>query len=128
MTEQSQSSLQSLVSLLRRLAGLHLENARLTVAEKLTLLFAAVAAYSVAMILGMVALVFVTMGIATLLAEYIAPYWIYLIVGGVFVAIIVCLFVFRKALLIDPIARFVSRLIVAPPKSFTEPTDNGKRD
>lgn len=128
MSEQAQTSLHGLVSTLRRLGGLYLENARLTAAEKLTLLFAAVAAYSVAMILGMVALVFVTMGIATLLSDYIAPYWIYLIVAGVFVGIIVLLFALRKPLLIDPIARFVSKLIVSDPSQPSAPKPHDPRD
>lgn len=114
------SSLHTLASLVRDWVSLYLDNARLTAAEKLTLLLSAVALYSVAMVLGMVALVFITMGIASVLSAYIAPFWSYLIVGGVFVALIVILFVFRTQLLINPIARFISKLIVKEPKEEEE--------
>lgn len=115
MAESDNNTLTSLTSLLRRLAGLYIHSARLSAAEKLTLLFSAVALYSVAMILGMVALVFITMGIASVLAAYIAPFWSYFIVGGVFVVMIAALYLFRTQLLINPIARFISRLIVESP-------------
>ncbi len=115
MAERATDTISNLTSLLRHIAGLYLHNARLTAAEKLTLLFSAVALYSVAMILGMVALVFITMAIANLLAAYIAPFWSYLIVGGVFVLMIVAMFVFRAQILLNPIARFMSKLIVESP-------------
>ena len=100
---------------------LYLDNARLSAAEKLTLRFSAVALYSIALVLAMVMLVFVSMGIATMLAEYIAPFWSYFIVAGVFLAVIVLIFVLKTHLLINPIARFISSLLVSPPK--TDDTD-----
>lgn len=120
MVKKETNTISNITSLLRHVAGLYLENARLTAAEKLTLLFSAVALYSVAMVLGMVALVFITMGIASVLAAYIAPFWSYLIVGGVFVLIIVVMFLFRDRILINPIARFMSRLIVESPQKKEE--------
>lgn len=126
MADRDTGSISTLTLLLRRLAGLYIRSARLSVAEKLTLLFSAVALYSVAMILGMVALVFITIGIASVLAAYIAPFWSYLIVGGVFVLIIVILFVFRKQLLINPIARFISRLVVESPIKKDKDDDEGQ--
>ncbi len=117
MSDSRPSTLHTLASLVRDWVSLYLENARLTAAEKLSLLLSAIALYSLAMMLGMVALVFITMGIANLLAAYIAPFWTYLIIGGVFVAMTVILFIFRCQLLINPIARFISRLIVKEPES-----------
>ena len=115
MAERESDSITNITALLKHIAGLYIHNARLTAAEKLTLLFSAVALYSIAMILGMVALVFITMGIASVLAAYIAPFWSYLIVGGVFVLMIVAMFLFRSQILLNPIARFMSKLIVESP-------------
>lgn len=114
-------SVKNLYEVGRRMLKLYLDNARLSAAEKLTLLFSAVALYSIALVLAMVMLVFVSMGIATMLAEYIAPFWSYFIVAGVFLAVIVLIFVFKTHLLINPIARFISSLLVSPPK--TDDTD-----
>ncbi len=121
---REKGSVRNLYELGRRLAGLYLDNARLTAAEKMTLLFSSVALYSVVLVLAMVMMVFVSMGIATMLAEYIAPFWSYFIVAGVFLTVIVLLFVFKSQLLVNPIARFISSLLVSPPK--TDDTDGQK--
>ncbi len=121
---REKESVRNLYELGRRLVGLYLDNARLTAAEKMTLLFSSVALYSVVLVLAMVMMVFVSMGIATMLAEYIAPFWSYFIVAGVFLTVIVLLFVFKSQLLVNPIARFISSLLVSPPK--TDDTDGHK--
>lgn len=114
---REKGSVKNIYELGRRLIGLYLDNARLTAAEKMTLLFSSVALYSVVLVLAMVMMVFVSMGIATMLAEYIAPFWSYFIVAGVFLLVIVLLFVFKSQLLVNPIARFISSLLVSPPKN-----------
>jgi len=121
---REKGSARNIYELGRRLVGLYLDNARLTAAEKITLLFSSVALYSVVLVLAMVMIVFVSMGIATMLSEYIAPFWSYFIVAGVFLLVIVLLFVFKSQLLVNPIARFISSLLVSPPK--TDDTDEQK--
>ncbi|MCM1318158.1 MAG: phage holin family protein [Bacteroides sp.] len=110
-------SVKNLYEVGKRMLTLYIDNARLSAAEKITVLFSAVALYSIVLVLAMVMMVFVSMGIATMLAEYNAPFWSYFIVAGVFLAVIVLLFVFKTPLLLNPIARFISSLLVSPPKT-----------
>lgn len=105
----------------KKLAGLYIDGLRLSVAETLTQLFSAIALTAMVFLLGIIVLVFITVGIGALLTEYMAPFWAYLIVAGFFVLVIILLVAFKKVVFVDPIARFISGLIVNPPSS---PADN----
>jgi len=105
----------------KELAGLYVDDLRLSTASALTQLFSTVALAAIVFLLGIIVLVFVAIGVGALLTEYMAPLLAYLIVAGFFVLIIVSLVALRRALFVNPIARFVSRLIVNQP---TMPADN----
>lgn len=94
-----------------------LEDARLTLAEKLTRLLSAIALCAVLLVLGIVALVFVSVAVAILLAAAINPLWALVIVATFYLVVLVILLVFRNALLVNPIARFISRLILKAPQN-----------
>ena len=67
-------------------------------------------------IVGMVALIFISIGVGHMLASTIShPMWATLYCR-LCVILFVLLVVFRQKLIFDPIARFISRLIVEPPK------------
>lgn len=104
---------------LMRFLRLYIEDTRLNIAEKLTLLFSAVAFFALVIILGVVALVFISIGVGHLLASTIAPVWAYIYIAAFYVLLFILLIIFRKALLEDPIARFISRLIVKEPEPET---------
>lgn len=110
-----QQTLKSLLDSGKRYVSLQLDNAKLTAAEKLSILFSTIALFAVAFILGLAALVFLTIGLASMLETFIAPFWTYMIVGGFFVILIVVLFIFKEPLLVNPIARFLTRLFIDPP-------------
>ena len=95
---------------------LYLEDARLTLAEKLIRLLSAVALCSILLILGIVALVFVSVGVAIMLATSLDPLWALIIVASFYIVVLVLLVVFRNALLVNPISRFISRLILKAPQ------------
>lgn len=111
-----QETLKSLVGSAKNYVALQLENAKLTAAEKLSILFSTVALFAIAFFIGLAALVFLTIGLASMLESLIAPFWIYLIVGAFFILLIILLFAFKQPLIIDPVARFLSRLFIDPPK------------
>lgn len=98
-----------------RYVRLLLEDARLSAAEKLTRLLAAVALAAILIIFGTVALLFVSLGVSQLLAESMNEMWAYLIVAAFYVVAFAVLILARRTLLVDPIARFVSKLILPPP-------------
>lgn len=103
---------------LRRLATLYLENAKITTAEKLTMFCTAATVGVICLVLGLFALAFITVALIELLALAIPVWASYLIFAGVYCAIIVVLILLREPLITNPIARFLSRLLLEP--------DNGR--
>ena len=100
----------------KRLGSLYFQNVRLKTTEKITILLAAIAFYAVAMAMGLVCLVFVSIGIGHLLATTLAPHLAYLFIAAFYLILFVLTIVFRRQIFIDPIARFVSRLLVEVPE------------
>lgn len=116
------NSLRHTVDLLRRFVKLRVESLRLDAAERVTLLLTAVAYHTVVMVLAAIALVFVSLGVGHLLATTVAPHFAYLLVGAFYILLIVLLAVFKRQLVLNPICRLITRLIVAPPKT-QQPND-----
>lgn len=102
---------------LRRIATLYIENAKLSTAEKLTVLLSGIAICALVMVLGLLALVFIAIGISALLSEFIAPFWSYFIIAGLFILIAGIIIMLKEPLVLNPVARFISRLFVDQPKS-----------
>lgn len=120
--DNTSSGLKQLTASVTRMVKLRIEDARLTAAEKLTLLLTALTFYALMIIVGVVALVFVSIGIGHMLSSTIShPMWAYIYIAGFYVLLFVALVVFRQKLIYDPIARFISRLIVEPPKDAEKP-------
>ncbi|MCM1451530.1 MAG: phage holin family protein [Clostridium sp.] len=116
MQETSKQDISSICGDAKRLGTMYLDLARLTAAEKATALFSVLAIAIVGIMLGMVVLVFLTMGIASMLESYIAPFWTFFIVAGVFIAAAILVWLLRDRLVYDPIARFMSKLLLNPPQ------------
>ncbi len=101
----------------RRLLRLQCDGARLALAEKLTRLMSVIALFLIGLILGVCVLAFFTLGIGRILSAHLADYWSFLIMAGFYLLLIVALVAFRKPLLVNPLSRFLTSLIVAPPKT-----------
>lgn len=93
------------------------EDTKLSVAEKLTRLLAAVAMCSLLTILITAALVFVSIAAGLALSTVIPPLWAFVIVAAFYILMMVLLLCFRTKLLVNPIARFISRLLLDAPQS-----------
>lgn len=114
MDQKQDTQISSFYEAIKKLGALYVENAKLTVAEKTTMLLSAVAIFMIYMLLGLAMLVFLIIGIANLLESVIAPFWSYLIVAGVFAVMILVLYFFRIQLIYNPVARFISKLFINP--------------
>ena len=112
---QQPNSVQTLIESLRRLVALRLDYARMTAAEKLSILLSAVAFYSLVVAFGTIVLIFISIGIGHLLASTIAHTAAYLYVAAFYLVLFILLFVFRKKIFVYPITRFISKLFVTPP-------------
>lgn len=115
MSENIETKKTTIVDIIKQLAGLYLENAKLTTTEKLTMLFAGIALFAGVMFLALIAMIFIAIGIASLLESYIAPFWSYFIIAGIFILAVTVLFFFKEQLVENPIARFISKIFLTPP-------------
>lgn len=89
-----------------------LEYAKLTAAEKLTMLITGLAVAAGAFVLGIIFLFFLTIAIAQWIAPSIGLGWAYALMGVFYLLLIVLLVVLCKPLIMNPVARFISRLFL----------------
>lgn len=92
---------------------LNVEMAKLTLAERVTILLTTVAVSVVAFALALICFFFLSIAIAHWMSESISLAWAYAIMAGFYLLIIVLLVVFKKPLITDPVARFVSKLFLS---------------
>lgn len=101
---------------LREYIELNIENVRLTAAQKTTVFLTTVAFAAVIFIIGSMVLLFLSIGIGHLLATTIAPHWAYMFVAAFYVLLLVIVIACKRTILLNPIARFMTRLLLAPPE------------
>ncbi len=105
------NTIQRAKELLRRLVTLYMENAKLTVAEKLIQLFSALVMLVICVVFGIFALAFIAGAGIELLELVLQPWAAYLVLAGVFILIMGAMVIFRDRLIVNPTARFVTRLV-----------------
>lgn len=94
---------------------LRLENLKLVSTEKSAILMSTCV---VALVLGIMlafALLFISIGLVLLLATAIPVFWCFMIMGAVYILLAVVVYCCRTSLVTDPIARFMSRLLLDRP-------------
>lgn len=109
-------SFKSIYAILRRFAILHIHNARLSTAEKLTLLGTTIVYGALLIVLGSMALFFTTIGIAELLTLTLDTKFAYLMVAGFYILLVILLIVFKRQLILNPVCRYITRLIAPKPE------------
>lgn len=100
-----------------RLGKLYIESARIGLTEKLTRLLTGIAIALVVLLFVIICLAFISIGVASEISDALSPAAAYLIVSGFYILLIVILISFKRTLVINPIARFLSKII------FDAPTD-----
>jgi len=100
------------------------EDTRLNVAEKLTRLLSAIALCSLLTIVVTVALVFVSIAVGLALTHIFSPLLAFSSVAAFYIILMIILIAARKKLLADPIARFISVLLLDPPQEPTPTNDS----
>ena len=111
VTEKVPHTIDRLKELLKRLSLLYLDNAKLIAAEKLTLLVSAGVMLLVSLVLGIFGLAFLSGACIELLALMLPVWACYLILGGGFLLMIVVVAMLKTRLIVNPISRFISRLV-----------------
>lgn len=111
---QTEASVQHILATLWGIARGTIDSLRLSAAERITLLLAAITVAALTIVLGSAALLFASIGAARLL-ESVSPQGAYFIIAGFYAALLAAIVALRRPLIADPIARLVTRLLVAPP-------------
>ena len=97
------------------------EYLKLDTAEKLSVLLSAVATVVLCATFALAAILFVMVALTLLLAKVVGGVWSSVIMGGVMLFIIVIILIARKRWIVQPISRFIARLIVGEDKEEDEP-------
>lgn len=109
---QDQNQVQSLWERIKRLVTLKFEYTRLTVAEKATVLLSSVALAVIMFFAGAAVLFFLSVALSHLLAESVGMVWSSVIVAGIYLIALLIVVAFRKQLIVNPISKFITRLIL----------------
>lgn len=91
---------------------LEVEYAKLTVAEKFTVLLSTLVLGAVCLLMFIVVLILLSFALVDVFKLFLSSGLAYLSVAGVLILMIVLVYLLRKPLLLDPIARLVSKLIL----------------
>lgn len=89
---------------------LEVEYAKLTIAEKLTMLMTSLILGFVCLLFGMVILIILALSLSELYKTLMCPSLAYLSTAGSIAVLIGLLFIFKKPLLLNPIARLMTRV------------------
>lgn len=99
----------------RKYFSLEWDYTKLTAVEKLAVLLSAIAFIAVVIIIGAFALFYLFSALISLLASALGCEWgANLIAVGILLVLLLVVFAFKKQLIVDPVARFVSKLFLKP--------------
>lgn len=114
MSDNKQNQLHTLWAELKDTFKLNVNYAKLTVAEKMTLLLTTAAFSLIGFVLISLFMFFLSLAIVRCIASGVGLIWAYFIMCGFYLILLGLVVAFRKQLIINPIARFVSRLFFNP--------------
>lgn len=100
-----------LVELCKRYLKLQSDCVRLQAAEKMTILISSLALGLIAILLGALIVVLLAMAGVCAFGEMMSPWLAYLCVAGILVGLLLLIVLLRKYLIINPLARMISKLI-----------------
>ncbi len=99
----------------RKYFSLEWDYTKLTAVEKMAVLLSSIAFLAVVIILGTFALAYVFSALIDVLAAALGCTWgAQLIASAILLVLLLVVFAFKKQLIVDPVARFVSKLFLKP--------------
>lgn len=94
--------------------ALEINYAKLSLAEKLTVLMTTLIIGFICALLGFVALILLGFSLVELFKMMMVPALAFLCVAGIMLLILVLIWLLRKPLLLNPLARMITRIIITP--------------
>ena len=99
----------------RKYFSLEWDYTKLTAVEKLAVLLSATAFVAVVIIIGTYAMHYIFSALVSVLASALGCTWgAQLIAAGLLIVLLLVVFAFKKQLIVNPVARFVSKLFLKP--------------
>ena len=93
-------------------ATLELEYAKLTAAEKITVVAGAAVAGAVCLLLGIAALILFGISIAYLFMLFLNPALAFLASGGIMLLLMAMVYFFKEQMIMNPIAKMLTRVLL----------------
>lgn len=112
MSDNTKSQVKTLWQRLKELAEYKYEYARLTLAEILVTIIAMLILCFIGIFIAMIVLFFLSTALSNWIAEYTGELWSNIIVVGINLIILLLIIAFRKPLIINPVSKFITRLIL----------------
>lgn len=111
--DKSIDNLQQLFAELKKYAELQKDYIKLDIVEKLTILISTLILVLVLLILGMIALFYLSFTLAYVLAPHVGGLMVsYAIISGCVMVLIAIIAIFRKRLIIQPLINFLANLFL----------------
>lgn len=110
MNENLSQQIQSMLRLGKRYVSLQVDYGKLTLAEKLTILLSGILLVMICLTLCAFAIGFMAFALVDALKASMTAVGAYCIVASIFVVLVLVIYAMRKTLIVNPIARFVSKL------------------
>lgn len=99
----------------RKYFSLEWDYTKLTAVEKMAVLLSSIAFVAVVIIIGTFALAYVFSALIDVLATALGCTWgAQLIAAAILLVLLLVVFAFKRQLIVDPVARFVSKLFLKP--------------
>lgn len=108
----NKSDVKQLFTNLKEYGHLQLDYIKLLSIEKITALFSVLIIALLVLLLSFGFLFFLTVSLKTCLATCLNETLAYLLVAGIYVVLAVILVIFRKNLVINPLCRIISKIII----------------
>lgn len=105
---------------IRSIIKLYIEDARMELTERLTRLIGSLVVAFLLVMVIFATLIFVSIAGAHELRTVVSPGAAYLIIIGCYLLLLAALLVFKKQLIINPLARLLSRTLLSNPKPQSE--------
>lgn len=112
-TTSKKSSYERLWETAKRYLALKSEDLKLTASEKITVLLSTLIVCIVVTVLCAAILLFLTFAAANWIGESLGLAWAYLIIAGCYAILVGLVFLMRKPLIIDPVSRFITKVILS---------------
>lgn len=93
-------------------AKLEIEYVKLTAAEKIIILMSAMIIGAIFMILLLPVILMFLFALAQVFVDFMPTALAYVCVGGIVLLILLILYIFRKELVVNPVAKFISKLLL----------------